>query len=153
MSLALVRSFLKIYPYVWKTPLSILRKCVVEIYANCTGKRTFATFHVINAAASCILGKYRSELLCVSSVRLGSSSKRRRKRLDEHLSMNWSRISIFLSASSHVEASLQSLVKKSIDGSFVTWMAWWNTYLLRQPGMNNFLPWLIPTSNIDSTVY
>ena len=46
----------------------ILGKCVVEIYSNCTDKTTFATFHVIDATTSCILGKSMSEILCVLSV-------------------------------------------------------------------------------------
>ena len=54
-----------------------------------------------------------------SSVRLGSCSKRRRKRLGEHSSMNWSRISLFGLANSHMDASLRSLVTKFSDDSFV----------------------------------
>ena len=68
MLLTLERSFVKIYPYGCETPLPILGKCVVEIYSNCTNKRTFATFHVIDAATSCILGKSTSELICVLTV-------------------------------------------------------------------------------------
>ena len=68
MSLTLERSFVKIYPFDCKTPLPILGKCVVEICSNYTNKRTFATFHVIDTAASCILGKSTSELLCVLTV-------------------------------------------------------------------------------------
>ena len=68
MLLTLERSFVKIYPYGCETPLAILGKCVVEIYSNCTNKRTFATFHVIDAATSCILGKSTSELICVLTV-------------------------------------------------------------------------------------
>ena len=68
MSLTLEISFVKIYPYGCETPLPILRKCVVEIYSNCTDKRTFATFHVIDAATSCIFGKSTPELLCVLTV-------------------------------------------------------------------------------------
>ena len=68
MSLTLERSFVKVYPYGWKTPLPILGKCDVEIYYNCTDKRTFATFHVIDAATSCILDKSTTELLCVLPV-------------------------------------------------------------------------------------
>ena len=64
----LERSFVKIYPYGYKTSLPMLGKCVVEIYSNCTDKRTFATFHVIDAAASCILGKSTLELLFVLTV-------------------------------------------------------------------------------------
>ena len=70
MSQTLKRSFVKIYPYGCETPLPILlpipiRNCIVEVYFNCTDKRTFATFHVTDAATSCILGKYTSESLCV----------------------------------------------------------------------------------------
>ena len=68
MSLTLERSFVKIYPYGCETSLPILGKCVVEIYSNCTDRRTFATFHVIHAATSGVLGKSRSELLCVLTV-------------------------------------------------------------------------------------
>ena len=68
MSLTLERSCVKVYPYGCKTPLPILGKCVVDICSNCTDKRTFATFHVIDAATSCILGKSTSELLCVLTV-------------------------------------------------------------------------------------
>ena len=68
MSLTLERSFVKIYPYGYETPLPILGKCVIEIYSICTDKRTFSTFHVIDAATSCILGKSLSELLCVLTV-------------------------------------------------------------------------------------
>ena len=50
-----------------------------------------------------------------SSVRLGSCKNRRRKRLGEHLSMNWSRISLLGLANSHVDASLRSLVTKVSD--------------------------------------
>ena len=56
MSLTLERSFVKIYPYGCETPLPILGQCVVEIYSNYTEKKTFATFHVTDAATSCILG-------------------------------------------------------------------------------------------------
>ena len=56
MSLTLGRSFVKIYQYGWETPLPILQKYVVETYSNCTNKRTFAIFHVIDGAVSCILG-------------------------------------------------------------------------------------------------
>ena len=68
MSLTLERSFVNIYLYGCKTPLPILGKCVVEIYLNCTGKRTFTTFHVIDAATLGILGKSMSKLLCVLNV-------------------------------------------------------------------------------------
>ena len=69
MSLTLERCFVKIYPHGCETPLSmILGKCVVETYSNCTDKRTFATFHVIDAVTSCILGKSMSELLCILAV-------------------------------------------------------------------------------------
>ena len=68
MPLTLKRSFVKIYPYRCETPISILEKCVVEIYSNSTDKRTFATFHVIHAATSGILGKSTSKLLCVLTV-------------------------------------------------------------------------------------
>ena len=67
MSLTLEKSFVKIYPFGCKTSLRILGKCVVEIYSDCTEQRTFATFHVIDAATSCILGKSTSELLCFNS--------------------------------------------------------------------------------------
>ena len=60
--------FFKTYPYGCETPLPILEKCVVEIYSNCTDKRDFVTFHVIDAATSCILGKSTSELLCALTV-------------------------------------------------------------------------------------
>ena len=68
MTLTLERSFAKIYPYGCQTPLPIFGKCVFEICSNCTDKRTFATFHVIDAATSCVLGKSTSELLCVLTV-------------------------------------------------------------------------------------
>ena len=68
ISLILERSFSKIYPYGCENPLPIFGKRVVEIYSNCTKKRIFVTFHVIDAAASCILGKSLSELFCVLSV-------------------------------------------------------------------------------------
>ena len=68
MSVIHERSFVKIYPCSCETYLPMLGKCGVEIYLNLTGKRTFATFHVINPATSCILGKSRSELLCVLNV-------------------------------------------------------------------------------------
>ena len=68
MSLTRERSCVKLYPYGCKTTLPILRKCVVDIGSNCTDKRTFATFHVTDAATSCILGKSTSELLCVLTV-------------------------------------------------------------------------------------
>ena len=64
-----------------------------------------------------------------SSVRLGSCSKRQLKQLGEHLSMKWFWIPVFWSAISYVEASLQSLVTKLIDGLFVSWIAWRNTCL------------------------
>ena len=76
MSLNLERSCVKVYPYGCKTPLPILGKCVVDICSNCTDKRTFATFHVIDAATSCILGKSTSELLCVLTVLQPTRSKR-----------------------------------------------------------------------------
>ena len=62
--MTLERSCVKVYPYGCKSPLPILGKCVIEICSNCTDKRTFATFHVIDAAISCILSKSTSELLC-----------------------------------------------------------------------------------------
>ena len=65
MSLTLEKSFVKIYPYTCETPLPILGKSVVKIHSD---KRTFATFHVINTVASCILGKSTSELLCALAV-------------------------------------------------------------------------------------
>ena len=64
MSLTLKRSCVKVYPYGCKNLLPILGKCVVDIFSNCTDKRIFATFHVIDAAISCILGKSTSELPC-----------------------------------------------------------------------------------------
>ena len=76
MSLTLERSCVKVYPYGCKTPLPILGKCVVDICSNCTDKRTFATFHVIDAATSCILGKSTSELLCVLTVLQQTRSQR-----------------------------------------------------------------------------
>ena len=76
MSLNLERSCVKVYPYGCKTPLPILGKCVVDICSNCTDKRTFATFHVIDAATSCILGKSRSELLYFLTVLKPTTSKR-----------------------------------------------------------------------------
>ena len=51
-----------------KNGTKVLGKCVVEISLNCTDKRTFATSHFIDIATSCVLGKFRSELLCVLSV-------------------------------------------------------------------------------------
>ena len=68
MSLTLDKSFVKSYPHGCETTLPILGECVVEIYSNCTNKRTFETFHVIDAATLCILGKSMSELLYVLSV-------------------------------------------------------------------------------------
>ena len=68
ISLILERSFFKIYPYGCENPLPIFGKCVVEIYSNCTEKRIFVTFHVIDAATSCIPGKSSPELFCVLSV-------------------------------------------------------------------------------------
>ena len=67
-SLTLEISYVKVYPYGCKTPLPILGKCVVDICSNCTDKKTFATFHVIDAAILCILGRSTSELLCVLTV-------------------------------------------------------------------------------------
>ena len=58
----------EIYTYGCETSLPIPGKFVVEIYSNSTDIRTFATFHVIDAAALCILGKSTSKLLCVLSV-------------------------------------------------------------------------------------
>ena len=58
MSLNLIRMVAKL----------LYRRCAVEIYSNCTDKRTFATCPVTDAATSCILGNSASELLCVSSV-------------------------------------------------------------------------------------
>ena len=52
-------------------------------------------------------------------------SKQWRKRLNEHLSMNWCRISVFWSGNSLVEVSLRSLVTRLIGGLFGPWMAWW----------------------------
>ena len=75
MSLALERSCVKVYPYCCKTPLAILGKCAVEICSNSTDKRTFATFHVIDAA-TCILGKSTSELLCVLAALQPTRSER-----------------------------------------------------------------------------
>ena len=43
--------------------------------------------------------------------------------------MNWSWISVFWSANSNMEGSLRNLTTKLIDGSFDSWMAWWNTSL------------------------
>ena len=68
MSLTLERPCVKVYPYSCKTPLPILGKYVVDICSNCNNKRTFATFHVIDAATSCILGKSTSEILCFLTV-------------------------------------------------------------------------------------
>ena len=69
VSLTLERSFVKIYLYGCETPIPILGKCVVEIFSSCTDKITFlAAFHVIDAAASCILGKSTPKLLCVLSA-------------------------------------------------------------------------------------
>ena len=68
MSLTLERSCVKVYSYGCKTSLPILGKCVADICCNCTDKRTFATFHVIVAATSCILHKSTCELLCVLTV-------------------------------------------------------------------------------------
>ena len=68
MSLIHERSFVNIYPCSCETPLPMLGKCGIEIYLNFTDKRTFATFHVINPATSCILGKSTSELLFVLNV-------------------------------------------------------------------------------------
>ena len=76
MSLTLERPCVKVYPYSCKTPLPILGKYVVDICSNCTNKRTFATFHVIDAATSCILGKSTSELLCFLTVLKPTTSKR-----------------------------------------------------------------------------
>ena len=76
MSLTLERSCVKVYPYGCKTPLPILGKCVVEICSNSTDKRTFATFHVIDAAISCILAKSTSESLCVLTVPQPTRSER-----------------------------------------------------------------------------
>ena len=76
MSLTLERSCVKVYPYSCKTPLPILGKYVVDICSNCTNKKTFATFHVIDAATSCILGKSTSELLCFLTVLKPTTSKR-----------------------------------------------------------------------------
>ena len=76
MSLTRERSCVKLYPYGCKTTLPILRKCVVDIGSNCTDKRTFATFHVTDAATSCILGKSTSELLCVLTVLQPTRSER-----------------------------------------------------------------------------
>ena len=74
--MTLERSCVKVYPYGCKSPLPILGKCVIEICSNCTDKRTFATFHVIDAAISCILGKSTSELLCDLTVLHPTRSKR-----------------------------------------------------------------------------
>ena len=65
MSVTLEKSSFKIYLHGCETPLPILGKWIVEIYLNCTDKRTFAAFHVTNTATSCTLGKSKSELLCV----------------------------------------------------------------------------------------
>ena len=51
-----------------ETPLLMFGKCIIEIFSNCIDKRTFITFHVIDAATSSILSKSSSELLCVLSV-------------------------------------------------------------------------------------
>ena len=67
MPLALDKSFVKIYPHGCETPLPILGDCVIEIYSNYISKRTLATFHFIDAAISCILGKTTAELLYVLS--------------------------------------------------------------------------------------
>ena len=63
-----------------------------------------------------------------SSVRLGSCSNQY-KQLDEHLSMNWSRISLFRLTNSHVDAVLRSLVKKVSNDSLVPCIAWRKTCL------------------------
>ena len=76
MSLTLERSCVKVYPYGCKSPLPILGKCVIEICSNCTDKRTFATFHVIDAAISCIHGKSASDLLYDLTVLHPTRSKR-----------------------------------------------------------------------------
>ena len=76
MSLTLERPCVKVYPYSCKTPLPILGKYVVDICSNCTNKKTFATFHVIDAATSCILGKSTSELLCFLAVLQPTRSER-----------------------------------------------------------------------------
>ena len=75
-------------------------------------------------AIDCILAS--SIAWTFSSVRLDSCSNRR-KQLDEHLSMNWSRISLFELANSHVDAILRSLVKKVSNHSFVPCIAWRKT--------------------------
>ena len=64
-----------------------------------------------------------------SSVRFGSCSEQRRKRLDKHLSMNWSHILLFGLANSHVDAILRSFVTKLSDDSFVPCIAWRKTCL------------------------
>ena len=76
MSLTPERSCAKIYPYGCKIPLPIPGKCVADICSNCIDNRTFATFHVIDAATSCILGKSTSELLCVLTVLKPTRSER-----------------------------------------------------------------------------
>ena len=76
MSLSLERSCVKVYPYGFKTPLPMLGKCVVDICSNCTDKRTFATFYVMDNATSCIPGKSASELLCVLTVVQPTRSER-----------------------------------------------------------------------------
>ena len=76
MSLTLERSCVKVYPYGCKSPLPILGKCVIEICSNCTDKRTFATFHFIDAAISCIHGKSASDLLYDLTVLHPTRSKR-----------------------------------------------------------------------------
>ena len=76
MSLTLERPCVKVYPYSCKTPLLILGKYVVDICSNCTNKRTFATFHVIDAATSCILGKSTSDILCFLTVLKRTRSER-----------------------------------------------------------------------------
>ena len=53
-----------------------LESNVVDICSNCTDKRTFATFHVIDAAKSCLLGKSTSELLYVLTVLQPTRSER-----------------------------------------------------------------------------
>lgn len=68
MSVTLQKSFAKVDLYGCETRLPIIRKCVVEIYSNCTDKRAFATFHLIDAATLYILGKPTPELLCVLNV-------------------------------------------------------------------------------------
>ena len=75
MSLTLERC-VKVYPYGCKTLLPILAKCVVDICSNCTNKRTFATFHVIDTTTLCIIGKSTSEWLCVLTVLQPTRSER-----------------------------------------------------------------------------